>query len=883
MPESLKMIFFRSLHIYFVILVAVALLTSSHFAGGSNNAFGQKDQILDSIELTSYTNPKYDITMQYPLGWEKNQTDFDPIDRVTNIVTFLSPFEDSKDTWREGFDVYLDKIDYNANLDEYLQESLTGLEEYSDFELLSQNIYSTLSGFPAYELFYTYTFEDEDEGSNDHKIKAYEIGTLINNTIGYFIVFEAEEDQFDAYFPVVKQSINSLSIGKVSHRDDDQTTKPVNWTGSQTNTTKTVPGEFLNYTNPQVGIASLPYPKSYDIVDDTKEPGFAIKDYEFTSLVHLFSPLISGLDEYQDSMLIAVVSYDYSPTREDAKQFIDELIAYGSSNDPIFYELVESNYSDSIDGFPAYKAKYTLDLPPMVDAVTYGIPVGNKLFIVSSYIQSDQLERYNHIFDTILNSLDFEEPKSIPSSYNITRGTSDNITNKEFIELSLDEWKSDYIDVIVLVNQETENQSSKYVSAATEAVQKWSELLKEHSGNQGAWNFNVKTETGNLETVQPSNPNTIILELVSTPLDYNYCDDMLGFASAHPSATTKPVTATVLTSCSDGFQILDLPMDDVYSIALHEFAHTLGLGHAFNIDNDLMCSYDIYPNGEEKETCSAYETTGRVEPSENDVKALLYKYGNDGFSSPNRNLFDEGGLRPVFMVTGNFTTDLKTENTTSDLPPLSSDEMTVTNDDGDSETVIGIQYDYFYVEPMARPHYDEGMRLLQQGQYNQAIASFDKALNIQPELIEAIVNKGISYNMLGDYDLAIQTLDSALESDSNESSALREKGLVYTNMGNHEQAISFYDKALLIDSEDTLALNNKAFSLIELGKDEDALIATNKGLEIAPDDINLLWNKVMALVNLDNILEAKSTLDKMLEIDPNNEEALETKEYLEDL
>ncbi|TVP40040.1 hypothetical protein [Candidatus Nitrosocosmicus arcticus] len=153
---------------------------------------------------------------------------------------------------------------------------------------------------------------------------------------------------------------------------------------------------------------------------------------------------------------------------------------------------------------------------------------------------------------------------------------------------------------------------------------------------------------------------------------------MLGFASPHPEAVNKPVVATILTSCSDGFQILDLPQEDVYSTAIHEFAHTLGLGHTFNIDYDLMCSYDWYPNGEEKQTCANSETTGKLQPSENDIQALLYKYGNNGFSLPNRDLFGEGGgLRPVFKITdtlGNLSIDSRSNNEFSSLTETFSDD-----------------------------------------------------------------------------------------------------------------------------------------------------------------------------------------------------------------
>jgi hypothetical protein len=617
---------------------------------------GQEDGSIDStISFSTYKNSKYGIELQYPSDWEKNETDIFPQDRETNIVTFISPFEDSKDPWQEFIDIYLDQVDYKANLAEYLEETITINKQNKDFDIISQDTSSTLSGLPAYKLEFTYTYEEE--GLDDIKVKVLETGVILNNSKVYYIDFQAEEDQFDNYLPYINKAIDSFKIGKTTS-DQETTVNPIQpiLSDQQNTNNKTTPSHnFINYSNPEIGINFITYPEKYEIKDYSKEANFVMYNDTFVPLLEITSPPTSGLDSQLEYMQIAVIDSSDAVSIDDAKAFIDGVVSSLRTNSS--FELVEAPTSDLIDGSASIKATYKrIDdvsrLP--IQLTAFAIPVNDKLYYVFYVTDPKQYDKYLPIFDTILNSIDLAESK--PESKNsekIRQTSSGGISNASYIELSLDEWKSDDIDVIILVNQETENQSSRYVNTVTEAVQKWSNLLKRYSNNSNAWNFNISTQVGDLETVQSSNPNTIILELVSTPLDYNYCDEMLGFTTPHPSAATKPVAATILTSCSDGFQIMDLPLDDVYSTALHEFAHTLGLGHAFNMDNDLMCSFDIYPNGEVKETCGVYESSGRIEPSEDDVRGLLYKYGNDGFSDPNRDLFNEGGgLRPVYKVDG---------------------------------------------------------------------------------------------------------------------------------------------------------------------------------------------------------------------------------------
>ena len=615
-----------------------------------------------STPFSTYSNPSYNFEINYPTNWDKIEPEANPDIRAVDVVGFSSPLEDSRDEWYEAFDVYYDEIPYEADLADYIEESIDVYETNKNFEIVSQNTYSLLSGLPAYEIVYTYTYEEE--GLDDIEIKAYEIGTILNNSQGYYINFQSKESEYDTYFPLVKQSVNSFKIGKVGE-ERISTPQPQSQSPSPSPLPLgSEPGRnFISYSNSDIGINNLTYPETYELIDYSKEPGFTTGLYNTTVLLEIVSPLVSGLDDQQEYLQIGVFENIDSLTREDSKAFVEGYLS--TESDKQSYELVESKYSDLIDGFDTYKATFkTFDseLQVPLQVTMYAVPAGEKLYWIKSIANPQQVNKYLPVFDTILNSLDLAGPKS-STSVGDSRSPNPGISNAKYIELALDEWRSDNIDVIVLVNEDSQNQSSKYVNIVTKAVHEWSDLLKQYSNNSQAWNFNVRSEVGNLETVQPSNPNTIILELVSTPLDYNFCDDMLGFASPHPEAVNKPVMATVLTSCSDGFNILDLPQEDVYSTAIHEFAHTLGLGHAFNIAYDLMCSYDWYPNGEEKETCINYETTGKIQPSENDILALLYKYGNDGFSLPNRDLFGEGGgLRPVFKIA-----DDVANNTTSNV------------------------------------------------------------------------------------------------------------------------------------------------------------------------------------------------------------------------
>jgi hypothetical protein len=79
-----------------------------------------------------------------------------------------------------------------------------------------------------------------------------------------------------------------------------------------------------------------------------------------------------------------------------------------------------------------------------------------------------------------------------------------------------------------------------------------------------------------------------------------------------------------------------LPPESIYNTVLHEFGHTLGLGHAHIPGEDLMCSVDE----EEEMTCPTLPSDD-LRPSVLNVKALLFIYGTDGFGGFNRALINK--------------------------------------------------------------------------------------------------------------------------------------------------------------------------------------------------------------------------------------------------
>jgi len=169
--------------------------------------------------------------------------------------------------------------------------------------------------------------------------------------------------------------------------------------------------------------------------------------------------------------------------------------------------------------------------------------------------------------------------------------------------------------------------------------------------------------------------------------------------------------------------------------------------------------------------------------------------------------------------------------------------------------------------------HNKGVDLAKLGKYEEAIACYDKALEIDPKDESAWYNKGVDLAKLGKYEEAIACYDKALEINPKKESAWCNKGWTLGELGKYEEAIACYDKALEIDPKKESAWYNKGIDLGELGKYEEAIVCYDKALEINPKKESAWYNKGIDLGELGKYEEAIACYDKALEINPKKESA----------
>ena len=170
--------------------------------------------------MISYHNPKNGISIQYPLDWNLSERADNGYHELNVVAEFLQPVQNS---------YYKPNISATHNSFRLSIQNYTSFEGAKDangmnnslqkignarmgaigiscpgFDLKSYSRNATLSGMPAYQIEFNYSYLDNNK-------KATEIWTIKDDKV-YIIDYVANGNIYDVTFPIAKKMIDSFQI-----------------------------------------------------------------------------------------------------------------------------------------------------------------------------------------------------------------------------------------------------------------------------------------------------------------------------------------------------------------------------------------------------------------------------------------------------------------------------------------------------------------------------------------------------------------------------------------------------------------------------------------------------------------------------------------------
>ena len=170
-------------------------------------------------------------------------------------------------------------------------------------------------------------------------------------------------------------------------------------------------------------------------------------------------------------------------------------------------------------------------------------------------------------------------------------------------------------------------------------------------------------------------------------------------------------------------------------------------------------------------------------------------------------------------------------------------------------------------------HYNLGIVLSGQGEADQAIDHYKRAVALRPDYAEAHYNLGRLLVEQGQLDEAIVHYERAAAINPADAEAQNNLGVTLFGMGRADDAIAHYQKALEIRSDYAEASCNLASALIAKGDFDGAIARYTACLTAVPDQEEARYNLASALLRKGRTGEAIVQYQKVLQVHPESADA----------
>ena len=175
--------------------------------------------------------------------------------------------------------------------------------------------------------------------------------------------------------------------------------------------------------------------------------------------------------------------------------------------------------------------------------------------------------------------------------------------------------------------------------------------------------------------------------------------------------------------------------------------------------------------------------------------------------------------------------------------------------------------------------FDNGLKLIGQQRYEEAVQAFSTAIEIIPRDYQAYNYRGVAWALMGKYDKALADYNKALEIRPRYAEAYNNRGFARTQNGDLGNALNDYTRALEINPFFVDAYNNKAWVLATCADQRfrdggQAVSLAQKAVELKPDVVSLdtLAAAYAAAGNFDAAIDTqKKAIQKLLLADKNSE------------
>ncbi|HQP10639.1 MAG TPA: tetratricopeptide repeat protein, partial [Candidatus Omnitrophota bacterium] len=170
-------------------------------------------------------------------------------------------------------------------------------------------------------------------------------------------------------------------------------------------------------------------------------------------------------------------------------------------------------------------------------------------------------------------------------------------------------------------------------------------------------------------------------------------------------------------------------------------------------------------------------------------------------------------------------------------------------------------------------HYNLGNIYVEANRKEEAIRSYQKAIDLKPRYDEAYNNLGNVYSEIGRWEEGVLSYQKAIEITPDFADAHNNLGLAYFSLRQPEEAIRAYHKAIALKPDYAEAHNNLGVAYAAMNRREEAVASYKKAIALKPDHANAYFSLGNVYRAMDKKEEAAAAYKKATQINPMDAEA----------
>ncbi|KRB85414.1 hypothetical protein ASE00_01030 [Sphingomonas sp. Root710] len=168
----------------------------------------------------------------------------------------------------------------------------------------------------------------------------------------------------------------------------------------------------------------------------------------------------------------------------------------------------------------------------------------------------------------------------------------------------------------------------------------------------------------------------------------------------------------------------------------------------------------------------------------------------------------------------------------------------------------------------AEAHANRASALINLGRHGDALESCDAAIRIAPGNAQAHSNRGIALRQVGRLTEAVSAYDAALRLLPDVPEIHYNRANLLDDLMRHDEAVQGYDRAIALQPSYIVAHSNRGNALQKLGRLEEAVDSYGRAIALNPQFADAHSNLGNALLGLGRLDEAHASSSKAVELQP---------------